>query len=382
MTKSKIDTASDGSDSDSDIVMNSAMTPSKLKFIKNSSLKTLISEDDLEAAQNELEQQKTPKRNKKNDTKSSTPRKRPVPETPEDSKQQQKKKKLNPKSASSRKLLRSKTGTAPSPNEKPDSTAEEKTEEATVDNDSVQVKKASSQSEEKASVAKSPASNDQSKKNRRSFDVPGTDLELNKHQLKVLRDLKKRRGKRSAQGVDLATNGVVYVGHVPHGFYEEEMDSYFAQYGTVLDVRVSRSQKTGRSRGYAFVRFEDKDVARIAAASMDGYLMHGSRMVAHVVPDEKVHADMFKPAIIPRKLNASVIARKEAVQKSRNPLTIAKHSKSIQKNATRKKAQLAKMQIEYAFPQVIKNPTVVKGKGKAVKPLGITGKGKTVAKDE
>ena len=37
--------------------------------------------------------------------------------------------------------------------------------------------------------------------------------------------------------------GVVYVGHIPHGFFEEQMRKYFSQFGTVTRLKLSRSKK-------------------------------------------------------------------------------------------------------------------------------------------
>lgn len=37
--------------------------------------------------------------------------------------------------------------------------------------------------------------------------------------------------------------GVVYVGHLPHGFYEDQLMRYFSQFGTVERVRVARNKK-------------------------------------------------------------------------------------------------------------------------------------------
>ena len=39
--------------------------------------------------------------------------------------------------------------------------------------------------------------------------------------------------------------GVIYVGHIPHGFYEDEMKKYFSQFGTVTRLKLSRSRKVG-----------------------------------------------------------------------------------------------------------------------------------------
>lgn len=38
------------------------------------------------------------------------------------------------------------------------------------------------------------------------------------------------------------SRGIVYLGHIPHGFYEEQMTDYFKQFGNVTRVRVVRSK--------------------------------------------------------------------------------------------------------------------------------------------
>lgn len=43
-------------------------------------------------------------------------------------------------------------------------------------------------------------------------------------------------------------SGVVYIGHIPHGFYEEAMNGFFKQFGDVVRVRVSRSKLSGRCK--------------------------------------------------------------------------------------------------------------------------------------
>ena len=36
---------------------------------------------------------------------------------------------------------------------------------------------------------------------------------------------------------------VVYVGRIPHGFYEDQMRAYFTQFGTIKNLRISRNKK-------------------------------------------------------------------------------------------------------------------------------------------
>ncbi|KAG7187570.1 hypothetical protein KM043_016640 [Ampulex compressa] len=87
--------------------------------------------------------------------------------------------------------------------------------------------------------------------------------------------------------------GIVYLGHIPHGFYEEEMKEYFEQFGKVWNVRVARSKNTGCSRGYGYVKFQHPDVARVAAETMNNYLMCGRLLKAAYIPPEKQHIGFF-----------------------------------------------------------------------------------------
>eukprot|EP00878_Enallax_costatus_P039765 GHUV01045666.1.p1 GENE.GHUV01045666.1~~GHUV01045666.1.p1 ORF type:complete len:123 (+),score=43.14 GHUV01045666.1:126-494(+) len=66
---------------------------------------------------------------------------------------------------------------------------------------------------------------------------------------------------------------VVYIGHLPHGFYEDELLGFFSQFGKLQRVRLSRSKKTAKPKHYAFLEFHHADVAKIAADTMDGYFM-------------------------------------------------------------------------------------------------------------
>ncbi|KAL4937593.1 hypothetical protein BDV06DRAFT_202527 [Aspergillus oleicola] len=90
--------------------------------------------------------------------------------------------------------------------------------------------------------------------------------------------------------------GVVYVGRIPHGFYEHQMKAYFSQFGEITRLRLSRNRLTGRSKHYAFIEFESESVAKIVAATMDNYLMYGHILKCKYVPSEQVHPELWKGA--------------------------------------------------------------------------------------
>lgn len=161
----------------------------------------------------------------------------------------------------------------------------------------------------------------------------------------------KRKGALTITEKETTDVGVVYLGHIPHGFYEKEIKGYFSQYGEVTRVRLSRSKKTARSRGFAFIEFADKEVAVAAAESMDGYLMHGRRLEAKLIEPERLHADTFKGANRTfRRIPFSTLERRGVIQRSRDPLKLSQRSRNVQKNMKRKKANLARRGIVYDFP--------------------------------
>lgn len=151
---------------------------------------------------------------------------------------------------------------------------------------------------------------------------------------------------------------VVYVGHVPHGFYEDEMLGFFGQFGTVKKVRLSRSKKTSGSKGYAFVEFARSDVAQVAAKAMDSYLMGGKQLVCHVVPPEFVKE---RPNLMRGKKRRPDRGSRTVVDSR-----IAKNPANLDK----KMARLHKLGYHYDFPSsstVSEKPMTAKKKMKKSK---------------
>jgi len=145
------------------------------------------------------------------------------------------------------------------------------------------------------------------------------------------------------------TRGVIYIGHLPHGFYEEQLRKYFAQFGEVTRVRVSRSRKTGGSRGYAFVEFLHDSVAKVAAESMNNYLMFERILKCHVVPKEKVHHDMFSPRF-PFPLNREIT--KTFLNMERTEARVLKNQKLRMERLQKQMEALKDMGITYIMEPV------------------------------
>merc|ERR1712113_921947 len=86
---------------------------------------------------------------------------------------------------------------------------------------------------------------------------------------------------------------IIYLGHIPYGFYEEQMFRYFSQFGKLIKIRLSCNKLTGNSKHYAFLEFEHPIVAKIAAETMNNYLMFKQRLVCRIVPVAKHSLRLF-----------------------------------------------------------------------------------------
>jgi len=143
---------------------------------------------------------------------------------------------------------------------------------------------------------------------------------------------------------------VIYLGHLPVGFEEREITVFLNQFGNVKRCRVSRSIKTGRTRGYAFVEFSDEDVAKVVAETMSGYFLLEKRLVCHVLPNDKVHDLMFaKPKRVASKADRQKKARVEA-NKRRSADALKGITAKLVKREEMKRKKLASLGIDYNFP--------------------------------
>jgi len=105
-------------------------------------------------------------------------------------------------------------------------------------------------------------------------------------------------GKRKIKKSEMKRNklipiepGLIRLSGLPYGFFERELYSYFSQFGVVTRLKLIRSKKTGGSRGYAYIEFEDEDVARIASETMNGYLMFRSLIKSRLMDRKKIDTE-------------------------------------------------------------------------------------------
>ncbi|XP_037542186.1 MKI67 FHA domain-interacting nucleolar phosphoprotein [Nematolebias whitei] len=161
---------------------------------------------------------------------------------------------------------------------------------------------------------------------------------------KVQEAKKKNKSKKDS----LLTRGVIYVGHLPLGLFEPQLRSYFEQFGTVLRLRLSRSKKTGGSKGYAFIEFECDEVAKIVAETMNNYLM-GERLIkCQLIPAEKVHEKLFVGS--QREFKKPTFPAVSRYNRKRSAEQVQTLTKRLLHKESKLRKKLSEQGIDYDFP--------------------------------
>ncbi|KAK0504928.1 hypothetical protein EDD18DRAFT_1456373 [Armillaria luteobubalina] len=163
-------------------------------------------------------------------------------------------------------------------------------------------------------------------------------------------DVKRRLEKAKRTPSD--DRGVLYLGRIPHGFYEDQMKAYFSQFGNVTRIRISRNKTTGRSKHYGFIEFDSASVAQIVAETMDNYLIIGHILQCKLIPKEEVHPQLWVGSN--RKWRVVPVDRVVRVEHNR-PRTVEeqeKASKRLLKRQNERKRKLEAAGIQYDFDAV------------------------------
>jgi len=86
------------------------------------------------------------------------------------------------------------------------------------------------------------------------------------------------------QGTGLCEEGQVmniYVGNLPYSVDEQQLRSWFEEYGVVDRATVITDRFTGRSRGFGFVEMPNEEEARRAIEALNGSEIEGRTLVVN-----------------------------------------------------------------------------------------------------
>ncbi|MBL0269374.1 MAG: RNA-binding protein [Chitinophagaceae bacterium] len=89
----------------------------------------------------------------------------------------------------------------------------------------------------------------------------------------------------------------IYVSNLPFAVVDEDLRSYFAEYGEVISAKVIMDKYTNRSKGFGFVEMSDDAAGQKAIAELDGATVEGRSIKVNIAkPREERPARSQKPS--------------------------------------------------------------------------------------
>jgi len=181
-------------------------------------------------------------------------------------------------------------------------------------------------------------------------NVPAVQTRKRKADTDVVKQAPKSAKKGGNKGTaSNDSSSVIYLGHLPHGFFEPQLKKFFMQFGIVRKLKLFRSPKTGGSRGFAFLQFESPDTAQTVADAMQGYFLHDRQLVAHVVPSHKHHDGMWKMKK-PTEEMLEEAGKEEESEKKADPASVKKAHEALLKRMAEKQNKLDAAGIDFQIP--------------------------------
>lgn len=74
----------------------------------------------------------------------------------------------------------------------------------------------------------------------------------------------------------------LYVGNLPYGVRDNDLEQAFSQFGAVASARVMMERDTGRSKGFGFVEMSSGAEAEAAIQAMHGKNMGGRDLTVNI----------------------------------------------------------------------------------------------------
>ena len=203
---------------------------------------------------------------------------------------------------------------------------------------------------------------DEKKVEKRDEPMEAEDVADNTEETETIKIVKdgKKLSPEEKKKIYLGNSGeraIVYITHLPHGFYEKQLHQFLSQFGTITNLRVGRSDKTGNSKGYAFVEFKFPEVAKIVAETMNNYLMFDRIVKCQVVDPvraKKGRKGFFSKYRVVKDRPPGVLKRrvaKKQVNKVRTDEEDSKRSARLGKKLLKLKEKLAAAVVEVDFSE-------------------------------
>ena len=70
----------------------------------------------------------------------------------------------------------------------------------------------------------------------------------------------------------------LYVGNMSYDMSEQDLEQVFAEFGSVVSVKIITDRDTGRAKGFGFVEMETAEAGQEAIKNLDGKEVAGRNL--------------------------------------------------------------------------------------------------------
>ena len=84
----------------------------------------------------------------------------------------------------------------------------------------------------------------------------------------------------------------VFVGNIPYEVTEDKMKIIFSDVGPVVSFKLVIDRDTGKSKGYGFCEYRDKETAQSAMRNLNNYEMGGRNLRVDIAGTERSRMEM------------------------------------------------------------------------------------------
>jgi len=86
-------------------------------------------------------------------------------------------------------------------------------------------------------------------------------------------------------------NNKLYVGNLAYSTTEEELQTLFAEAGTISSVDLIKDRNTGRPKGFAFIEMSSRDEAQTAIEMFNGKALNERELTVNIAKPRKERRD-------------------------------------------------------------------------------------------
>lgn len=126
----------------------------------------------------------------------------------------------------------------------------------------------------------------------------------------------------------------IFIGGLPYDLTEGDILCVFSQYGEIVNVNLVRDHKTGKSKGFAFICFEDQRSTVLSVDNLNGIKILGRTIRVDHVAEYKVPKEYGNEDELTKKIRAEGVAPKI---ESSSENDVIEEQKTEKKTKTKKK---------------------------------------------